>query len=41
MEAQLRPSAQSEEGDVVPPLLGDIEAHYGYIAAVFELIIGN
>jgi hypothetical protein len=29
------------EANVVPPLLGDIEAMYGYGAALFALIIGN
>jgi hypothetical protein len=33
-------SAQNQE-DMVPPLLGDVEALYGYIAAGFALIIGN
>jgi hypothetical protein len=33
----------SAEGlaDVVPPLLGDIEAIYGYLATAFSLMIGN
>jgi hypothetical protein len=35
---QLSASAQA---DVVPPLLGDLEATYGYLAAFFALIIGN
>jgi hypothetical protein len=38
--AQLPQSAQSQ-ANVVPPLIGDIEAPYSYIAALFALIIGN
>jgi hypothetical protein len=39
MELSHMPAAQSQ--DLVPPLLGDVEAIYGYCAAVFALIIGN
>jgi hypothetical protein len=37
---QLSLSEQSQ-ANVVPPLLGDIEATFGYLAAFFALIIGN
>jgi hypothetical protein len=37
---QLSLSEQSQ-ANVVPPLLGDVEAIYGYHAAFFALIIGN
>jgi hypothetical protein len=37
---QLSVSAQSQ-ANVVPPLLGDVEAIYGYGAALLALIIGN
>jgi hypothetical protein len=33
--------SQPSQADVVPPLLGDVEAIYGYLAAFFALIIGN
>jgi hypothetical protein len=38
--AQLPPSAQIQ-ANVVPPLLGDIEASYSYLVAFVALIIGN
>jgi hypothetical protein len=37
---QLATSAQSQS-NAVPPILGDIEAVFGYFAAFFALIIGN
>jgi hypothetical protein len=37
---QLATSAQSQ-ANAVPPILGDIEAVFGYCAAFFALIIGN
>jgi hypothetical protein len=40
LPAQLQVAAQGE-ADVVPPLLGDIEACYSRSAALFALIIGN
>jgi hypothetical protein len=39
-QAHLQLSA-SAQADVVPPLLGDVEAIYGYLAAFFALVIGN
>jgi hypothetical protein len=39
-ELGLSVSAQGQAG-VVPPLLGDVEAIYGYFVATFALMIGN
>jgi hypothetical protein len=33
--------SQPSQAEVVPPLLGDVEAIYGYTAALFALFIGN
>jgi hypothetical protein len=39
-ELGLSVSAQGQAG-IVPPLLGDVEAIYGYLVATFALMIGN